>query len=205
MNENIDTEYFTIKSMTNNMVTFVAHVWEKVGEMLQYPITWISGLLLFIGEALAGGTFICYIVLIASIIDLICGIAVARRKGRFTQSELLRQTVEKLVVYGAALIVFLCVDKLIEAETTFTIDITAGIVGVIITLTETWSFLASLLILFPENPFLKFMQKYLIGELSRKLGCEESEVKDILNASRKKRAIKRDPKGRFVTKQTKTK
>lgn len=185
------------------MMTFVAHCGEKVGEMLQYPITWITGLLLFIGEALAGGTFICYIVLIASLIDLVCGIATARRKGKFTQSELLRQTVEKLVVYGLALVVFLCIDRLIEAETNFTIDITAGLVGVVITLTETWSFLASLLILFPENPFLKFMQKYLIGELARKLGCEESEVKEILNASRKKRAIKRDPQGRFIKKTNK--
>lgn len=184
------------------MLSFVEHVGEKIGEALQYPLTWISGLLLFIGEALAGGKMICYVVIIASVIDLICGIATARRKGKFTQSELLRQTVEKMVVYGLALVVFLCIDGLIEKETNIQLDITAGIVGVIITLTETWSFLASLLILFPENPFLKFMQKALTGEIARKLGCEDAEVTEILNASRKKRAVKRDNKGRF-TKKTK--
>lgn len=202
MYEIIHNNRISIKTMTHNMLSFVEHVGEKIGEALQYPLTWISGLLLFIGEALAGGKMICYVVIIASVIDLICGIATARRKGKFTQSELLRQTVEKMVVYGLALVVFLCIDGLIENETNIQLDITAGIVGVIITLTETWSFLASLLILFPENPFLKFMQKALTGEIARKLGCEDAEVTEILNASRKKRAVKRDNKGRF-TKKTK--
>lgn len=189
-----------IKTMVTNMMSFAERVGEKIIDMLQYPITWISGLLLFIGEAFVGGKFICYIVLIASIIDLICGIAVSVKNKKFTQSELMRHTVEKMIVYGSALLVFLCIDRLIEAETSFTVDITAGLVGVVITLTETWSFLASLLILFPDNPFLKFMQKYLIGELARKLGCDESEVSGILNASRRKKALKRDDKGRFTKK-----
>lgn len=196
----MDTLRTQIKTMITNMMSFVEHVVEKIIDMLQYPITWISGLLLFIGEAFVGGKFICYIVLIASIIDLVCGISVSIKNKKFAQSELMRQTVEKIVVYGLALLVFLCVDRLIEAETSFTVDITAGLVGVIITLTETWSFLASLLILFPDNPFLKFMQKYLIGELSRKLGCDESEVAGILNAYRRKKFLKRDDKGRFAKK-----
>lgn len=195
----------SIGTMMTNTMTFVTHAWVKLGEALHYPITWITGILLFIGKALAGGKLICYVVILASVFDLICGVALSLHRKKFTVSELLRQSVEKLVVYGLALLVFLCIDRLVEAETTFTVDITAGLVGVLITLTETWSFLASLLILFPNNPFLKFMQKYLVGELARKLGCEESEVNSILNASRKKRAIKRDGKGRFVTKQQKTK
>ena len=139
-------------------------------------------------------------VVISATIDLICGIAVAKKKKEFTLSELMRQTVEKLVIYGLALLVFLCVDGAIEAETGFQTDITSGVVGALITLTEVWSFMASLLILFPNNGVLKLLQKQLTGEIARKLNCDESEVKQILNASRKKSAVKRDNKGRFVKK-----
>ena len=181
-----------------HIFTFISHVWEKLLDWGQYPVAWLTALGLFIVEAVSGGQMIINIVVIASVIDLVCGIAVAIKRKKFAQSELMRQTVEKIVVYGLALLVFLCIDKVVEAETSFSIDVTAGIVGVIITVTETWSFLASLLILFPNNPFLKMIQKALVGEIARKLGCEESEVKDILDKSRRK--PKRDKQGRFIAK-----
>ena len=139
-------------------------------------------------------------VVISATIDLVCGIAVANKKKEFTLSELMRQTVEKLIIYGLALLVFLCVDVVIEQETGFQTDLTSGLIGVMITLIEMWSFMASLLILFPNNAILKLLQKKLTGEIARKLGCEENEVSAILNASRKKKAVKRDNKGRFIKK-----
>ena len=181
-------------------VSYISHVWEKIVEMLQYPITWFGGLGLFVVDAVTGGKIVIYMVVISATIDLVCGIAVANKKKEFTLSELMRQTVEKLVIYGLALLVFLCVDSAIEVETGFQTDITSGVVGALITLTEVWSFMASLLILFPNNSVLKLLQKQLTGEIARKLGCEEDEVKKILNASRKKNSVKRDNKGRFVKK-----
>ena len=180
------------------MFHYASHIWEKLGEIAAYPAAWVGGIGLFVADAVIGGKIVIYMVVISAVIDLICGIAVAISKKEFTQSELMRQTVEKLVVYGLAMLVFLCVDGAIEAETGFQTDITSGLVGVVIVLTEVWSFMASLLILFPNNVILRLMQKSLTGEIARKLGCDESEVAAILSASRKKKAQPRDKKGRFV-------
>lgn len=181
-----------------HILPFIARSLDKLEEILAYPIAWITGFGLFVFDALTGGKFIIYIVLLASFIDLICGIAVSVTRKSFTRSDLMRQTVDKLLVYGLVLIVFLCIDKVIEMETNFTTDITSGVVGVLMTLTEVWSFMASLLILHPNNAFLKMMQKMLTGELARKLNCEESEVAAIMNASRKKKKMVRGKDGRFV-------
>ena len=200
MYEIIDIKDLTIRKKMQQMLHYISHIGDKISEILQYPITWFGGLFLFVADALTGGRIIIYLVVVSATIDLVCGIAVAHRKKEFTLSELMRQTVEKLVIYGLALLVFLCIDGAIKAEVGFETSITSGLVGVLITLTEVWSFMASLLILFPNNGVLKLLQKQLTGEIARKLGCEEDEVKEVLNASRKKKALKRDNKGRFVKK-----
>ena len=195
----IDVNELTIQKKMQQTVSYINHVWDKIVEIFQYPITWFSGLGLFVVDAVSGGKIVIYMVVISATIDLMCGIAVAHKKKEFTLSELMRQTVEKLVIYGLALLVFLCVDSAIEAEIGFQIDITSGIVGVLITLTEVWSFTASLLIIFPKNPILRMLQKQLTGEIARKLGCEEDAVTEIMNASRKEKQ-KRGKDGRFIKK-----
>ena len=184
------------------MITILSHLWQKVVEMLHYPAGWFMGLFLFVADAVTGGGLIIYLVVIATAIDLVCGIAVAIKRKNFAKSELMRLTVEKLVVYGAAMLVFLCIDKAIETETTFEFALTSGVVGVVIAMTETWSFLASLLILFPKNPFLRLFQKALIGEIARKLQCEEEAVEAILKDARKTKQP-RGKNGQFVKKETK--
>ena len=181
------------------MITILSHLWQKVVEMLHYPAGWFMGLFLFVADAVTGGGLIIYLVVIATAIDLVCGIAVAIKRKNFAKSELMRLTVEKLVVYGAAMLVFLCIDKAIEEETTLEFALTSGLVGVVIAMTETWSFLASLLILFPKNPFLRLFQKALIGEIARKLQCEEDAVESILKDARKSKQP-RAKNGQFAPK-----
>ncbi len=181
------------------MITILSRVWQKVVEMLHYPAGWFMGLLMFVADAVTGGGLIIYLVVIATAVDLVCGIAVAIKRKNFARSELMRLTVEKLVVYGAAMLVFLCIDKAIEAETSWEFGLTAGVVGVVIAMTETWSFLASLLILFPKNPFLRLFQKALIGEIARKLQCEEDAVESILKDARKSKQP-RAKNGQFAPK-----
>lgn len=180
------------------ITTFSSHFWDRFFEIAKTPLAWVSGLLLFFADAIGSGKPIIYIVILSVVIDLVCGIAVAIKRKRFAKSELMKQTVEKLVVYGAAMLVFLGIDHVVEVKADFSVDITSGLVGAVITMTETWSFLALLLILFPNNPFLKFMQKYLKGELARKLDCSEDEVAATLNASRKKQP--RNKNGQFTKK-----
>lgn len=181
----------------------VSHLWNKMAEMIQYPAGWFAGLGLFIADAVSGGRLIIYPVVIATLIDLFCGISVAVKRKNFAKSELMRLTVEKLVIYGAAMLVFLCIDKAIEAETSWEFALTSGVVGVVIAMTETWSFLASLLILFPTNPFLRMFQKALVGEIARKLQCDEEEVAMILKESVRKRKSQKQPRsknGQFAPK-----
>ena len=182
-----------------------SHIWQKTVEILQYPAGWFAGLGLFIADAVTGGRLIIYLVVIATVIDLICGIAVSIKRKNFAKSELMRQTVEKLVVYGTAMLVFLCIDKAIEAETDWEFALTSGVVGVVIAMTETWSFLASLLILFPKNPFLRMFQKSLVGEIARKLQCEEDAVETILKEARRssKKPQPRGKNGQFAPKNQK--
>lgn len=179
------------------MFIYLSKLWEKIGEILHYPIAWLSGFGLFIVDAVSGGRLIIYIVIISALIDLVCGIAVAIKRKSFARSDLMRLTTQKLLVYGLVLFAFLCVDHVIEAETGFQTDITSGLVGVLMTLTEAVSFTASLLILYPGNAFLRMFQKALKGELARKLNCEESEVDKILAKSRKKQP--RAKNGQFTT------
>ena len=186
------------------MTNTLSHFWQKMVEMAYRPDMWFWGLFLFIADAVSGGTLIIYLVVVATVIDLIFGIAVSVKRKSFTKSELMRLTVEKLVVYGAALLVFLCIDKAIAEKTDFEFALTSGVVGVVITMTEAWSFLASMLILFPKNPFLRLLQKALIGEIARKLQCDEDAVESILKeARRSKNKPERNAKGQFVKKQPK--
>lgn len=183
-----------------SVVVILSHMWQKIIEILRYPAGWLVGVALFIADAVSAGRLIIYLVIISTVIDLACGIAVSVKRKDFTRSELMRQTVEKLVVYGTALLVFLCIDKAIEAETSFEVALSSGVVGVVISMTETWSFLASLLILFPANPFLRLFQRALVGEIARKLQCEDEEVEAIMKGARnKKRKLpSRGANGQFV-------
>lgn len=180
------------------ITSYLPHMWEKVCEIARYPLAWLSGIGLFLVDAVTGGRLIIYMVVIASVIDLFCGIGVAIKRKDFARSELMRLTVEKILVYGAVLLVFLCIDLLIERETGFTTDLTSGVVGSVMTLAEAVSFTASLLILFPSNAFLQMFQKMLKGELARKLNCEESEVDALLAKARRKKKQPRAKNGQFV-------
>ena len=180
---------------------YIAKLFTKMGVVFQHPWSWIAGLGLFIADAATRGKLTIYLVVVACIVDLICGIAVAIKRKRFTQSELMRLTVEKLLVYGCVMLVFLCIDGAIAEETGFEWSLSSTLVGVIITITEAWSFLASLLILFPKNPLLRLLQKALTAELASKLGVDKDEVEAALNAYRKKKDVKRDEKGRFAKKE----
>lgn len=181
-------------------MTTISKFLEKMIEIVKTPLGWLAGLFLFLADAVAGGRLVVYIVVVATVIDLACGIAVSLKKGKFALSELMRLTVEKVVVYGLALLVFLSIDKAIEDKTDFDWALTSALVGVVITLTETWSFLASLLILFPNNPFLKLLQKSLTGEIARKLGCDEAEVAKTLNLKRRAKKQPRTKNGQFTKK-----
>lgn len=182
------------------LMTIPAHVWQKCGELLQYPISWLTAFILFIAEVFAGSQFLVFMVVAVTIMDACWGIAVSIKRGKFTLSELMRQTVVKILVYGCALLIFLALDKFIARETGLTMELSSGLIGVLIVLTEGWSSAASALILFPNVPFLRFMQKALTGEISRKLGISEEEVEATMKKKRNAKAQPRSKNGQFAKK-----
>jgi len=182
------------------LLSVPAHVWQKCGELLHYPLSWLAALGLFFVDIFAGHTFLIYMVLIVTLMDAGWGIAVSIHRGKFTLSELLRQTVVKALIYGCALWIFISLDTFIQGEVGLDLNISSGLVGVMIVLTESWSSAASALILFPNVPFLRFMQKALTGEIARKLGISEEEVNSIMNKKRNAKSAPRNAKGQFVKK-----
>lgn len=136
-------------------------------------------LLLLVGVIIdfvgGNGTAVLFVVL-AVVVDAGWGITVSIKQKRFAKSELMRDSLSKLAVYGTVLFMFISVDKLITANVT----LTTSVVSSLIILVELWSASASMLICYPNMPFLKLMRKALKGEIARKLSINEDDVNKAL-------------------------
>lgn len=152
----------------------------KLYNILQTEWGWTLGCGVFIADYFAGHKFVVWLVVAVTLMDAIWGVAVSLRLGKFTRSELLRLTIDKLAVYGCAMFVFVGLDRM--AETT----LSASIIGSAIVLVEFWSSCASMLILFPHMAFLRLMKKALTGEIASKLQIDENEVTEILKELERK-------------------
>lgn len=146
----------------------------KLGDILGTIWGWVLALLLFLADYIAGQEFTIKLVVIITLMDAIWGIAVSVSRGKFTLSELMRLTIQKLVVYGCVLIAFIGLDKYMDST------ITTSAIGAAIVLIELWSSCASMLILFPHILFLRLLKKALKGEIARKLGVDPEEVDNVL-------------------------
>lgn len=146
----------------------------KLAYILTTWLGWATGIALFIAEYFAGHKAIMWLVILVTFMDAAWGIAVSLKQGKFTKSELARLTINKLLVYGSVMFVFVSLDKIIDST------ITASVVGTGITLVELWSSCASMLILYPHIAFLRLLKKALTGEIASKLGIDESEVEAVL-------------------------
>lgn len=138
---------------------------------------WIIILASLIMEFIGGNDLAVLLVLLAVILDAVWGIYVSVRRGKFALSELGRDTIGKLAVYGTALFMFIAVDKILLGDTV----LTTSVVSALIILVELWSTSANMLICFPNLPFLKLMRHALKGEIARKLDVDPEKVEEILN------------------------
>lgn len=147
----------------------------KIDEATNTIYGWVLLLVMVIIDYVAGyGTIVC-IAVIAVVMDAVWGIASARKQGRFALSELARNTLSKLTVYGCCLILFIGLDKML-----LTGGLTSTIVCSLIVLVEIWSTCASMLICNPNMPFLLLLKKALLGEIGRKLNVEPEKVEEAL-------------------------
>ena len=159
--------------------TIVSHCWTKLITLFQTFYGWILALMTLIIEYFSPHSLVIQLVVAATIMDAVWGIAVSIKEGKFTLSELMRNTIGKLAVYGTVLFAFVGLDKFTDST------ISTKIIGGAIMLVELWSSSASMLILFPDFPFLKLLTKALKGEIASKLNISADEVEKVLNDKKK--------------------
>jgi hypothetical protein len=79
-------------------------------------------------------------------------------------------------------VLFILIDKLIGASN----GLTTSAICICIILVELWSTSASMLICFPNMPFLKLLKKALVGEIASKLNVKTEDVENALQALKRK-------------------
>jgi len=162
----------------------ITNIIHKLMEILSTAWGWAAGAAIFCASYFAGNETAILITLLAIVLDGAWGIAAALAQKKFALSELARDTVMKMSVYGSAIICFIGIDKLLRSDT----GLTLAIVCTVIVLVEVWSMSASALICFPDMPFLRLLRKALAGEIARKLGVKPEDVLTELEAMSKKKA-----------------
>lgn len=161
------------------MIHQALHSISRLGSVLSTSWGWATFAALAVMDYISGHSFVVFLVLAATIIDAVWGIAVSLKQGEFTKSELARLTIAKFAVYGCAMFIFIGLDKFVDTT------ITASIVGALIVLVEFWSSCGSMLILFPNFLFLRIMKKALVGEVASKLKISEEEAMELLEGNKK--------------------
>lgn len=163
------------------MTQIIVKTLTKLSAILQTIQGWAVAAGIFVAEYFfADHATVVWLVLTATLLDAVWGIAVSISHGQFTLSELMRLTVAKIAVYGCALAVFIGLDKVTGTE------LSTDIVGGAIILCESWSMCASMLIIFPHIAILQLLKKALTGEIANKLRITPEEVEDILAGEKSK-------------------
>ena len=137
-------------------------------------ITWCT---CTIGSLLAGYEGRMFLILFCVIVDAYWGINNAIRAGRFVLSDLMRDTINKILAYMSVFLVLLGIEKVEGIESQICTTIIVGLIAA----TELWSISGNILIRHPNLLFFRLLKPALIGEIARKLHVDEQQVEDILN------------------------
>lgn len=124
-------------------------------------------------EFAVGKESLVYAVTFCVLLDLAWALWRVFKDDGFTLSELLRDSVAKITIYGSAMLVGLCFDR--DGG-----DFLTTIIASVIMLAEGVSIIGSSIILFPHFKLSILLERFFIGEIASKLGCPEEEVKKTL-------------------------
>lgn len=158
------------------------HFMGKLQTVLSSAWGWAVALGLVVANFLTGYETIVGFTVVAVVTDALWGIASSVKQGRFTRSELMRNSLSKLAVYGSVILLFILIDKLMGVGN----GLTTSVICICIILVELWSTAASMLICFPDMPFLQLLKKALVGEIASKLNVKPEEVEAALEKMKKK-------------------
>lgn len=156
------------------MLEKMAH---KIVEILSTFWGWLLFICGSVFNVLAGYKWAIVLVTFMMISDLFWGIAAARAQGKFVQSELLRATFYKVTGNYFALIFAVLIERVVGWDWFVATNTIAALMGV----AEFISIGGNILIVNPNMPFFKLARKALTGEIARKLGRSEDEVKEAFD------------------------
>jgi hypothetical protein len=137
------------------------HFLFKLQAILSTFSGWVSLLGVFLANFFAGYQSAIDAVVIVVTLDLAWAIASAIKRGTFAYSYLGKESVNKLSVYGSVIVGFVVLDKLVGMA----LPVTTIVVCLLISLVELWSMAGSMLIVFPNMPFLRLLRPILRGEM----------------------------------------
>ena len=80
------------------------------------------------------------------------------------------------------ILLFILIDKLLGVGN----GLSTSVICICIILVELWSTAASMLICFPNMPFLQLLKKALVGEIASKLNVKPEDVEVALDKMKKK-------------------
>lgn len=153
----------------------------RLAEILSTVWGWLLFAAMVLADYVSGYGMMVDIAVTAVVMDAVWGIASSLKQGNFALSELARDTLAKLAVYGCAVLSFIGIDRMLGVDS----GLTTSIICSCIVLVELWSASASMLICFPHMPFLQLLKKALVGEIARKLNIEPEDVEETLNKIKK--------------------
>ncbi len=102
----------------------------------------------------------------AILADLFWGIVASLKLKKFLLSVALRETIKKIGIYSFALLGAMSIEAIAHIEGTF---IAVRTVAILASVCEFWSMSASMLIVYPNMPFLKLLRGQLKGEIESKI------------------------------------
>lgn len=155
----------------------IEHFLNKLLEALSTVWGWLLCAALLVTNFIVGYEKMVGFTVMAIVLDAVWGIAASLIQKRFALSELARDTIAKLAVYGTAVFAFILVDKLAGISG----GLTTSVICIGIILVELWSMSASMLICFPNMPFLKILKRALAGEIASKLNVKPEDVTAALD------------------------
>lgn len=113
----------------------------------------------------------------AILADLTWGIISAFKLKKFFLSTALRDSIKKVGIYSFALLGAMAIEYIAHAEGTF---IAVRTIAIFASVCEFWSMSASMLIVYPNMPFLRIFRAQLKGEIASKLS-KNIDVDNIFN------------------------
>ena len=137
------------------------HFLYKLQAILSTFSGWVSLLGVFLANFFARYQSAIEAVVIVVTLELTWAIASAVKRGTFAYSYLGKESVSKLSVYGSVIVGFVVLDKLVGVV----LPVTTILICSLISLVELWSMAGSMLIVFPNMPFLRLLRPILRGEM----------------------------------------